>query len=133
MTNIDLIYTYMKNLKSFKLFEGLNAKIDEIIKVINPSDPMSSDEYYYYIWGDDEAYYDDNLKTSDYIKAIEDTVFKDTSNAAKKFGYKFIMDNKDEIISRCKDDLDGNKVDKKMKAKSRKNKNRIKNNKNKLH
>ena len=124
----------MKHIKDFKLFEGVNSKIEEIIDFIQPSNPMDSDEYYYYIWGDDEAYYNhDKLKTSDYIKVIDETVFKEDSNTSKKFGYKFIMDNKEEILNRCKNDLDGIKKDKKIESNIRKNKNRIKNNKSKLH
>jgi len=86
--------------------EGLDdepeSNIEDIVDFINPADPMMSDEYYYYCWGDDEAYYAKDLKPSDYLEIIEATVFKEDSNTAKKFGYDYIMVNKDEILGRCK-------------------------------
>ena len=130
---INNIY-YMKNIKSYKIFESVRSKIEEIIKFINPSNPIMSDEYYYYIWGDDEVYNNANkFKTSDYISVIKDTVFKSDSNTSKKFGYDFMMANKEEILQKCKEEIEGIEKDKKSVSKSRKDKNRIKNNKNRLH
>jgi hypothetical protein len=97
----------MKHLKRFNESETWSSGIslDDVVEFIQPSDPMGSDEYYYYIWGDDEAYYDKNLKVSDYMDVIKGTVFKEESNTAKKFGYDFIMTNQEEILDKCKEDL----------------------------
>ena len=84
-----------------------NNIINDVINFIRPSDPMMSDEYGYYVWGDDEAYYDDKLTDDDYINCIETTVFKEDSNTAKKFGWDFIQKNKEEILSLCRKELEG--------------------------
>lgn len=80
--------------------------INDIIDFIRPSDPMMSNEYRYYCWGDDEAYYNNKLTDKDYLDCIEVTVFKEDSNTAKKFGWDFIQKNKEEILSLCRKELE---------------------------
>ena len=95
----------MKHIRVFESFDSAE-KIKKIVDFIQPSNPMDSDEYYYYIWADDEAYYEfDKLKVSDFMKVIEETVFKPESNTSKKFGWDFLDANKVEILKSCEEDL----------------------------
>ncbi len=98
----------MKHLKKFNESETWSSGIslDDVIEFIHPSNPMDSQEYYYYIWADDEVYYEfAKLKVRDYMDVINRTVFKEESNTAKKFGYDFIMTNQEEILDKCEEYL----------------------------
>jgi len=92
-------------MKYLKLFENFEDKsIDDVIEFIQPSNPMDSEEYTYYCFGDDEAYYG-GVTLDDYMSAIEGSVFREDSNTSKKFGWDFLQTNKQEILDRCKEDL----------------------------
>lgn len=92
-------------MKYLKLFENFNQDlIGDVIEFIQPSNPMDSEEYHYYCFGDDEAYYGE-CTIDDYMSAIESTVFNKDSQASKKFGWDFLQSNKQEILNRCKEDL----------------------------
>lgn len=92
----------MKHLILFENFE--DKSIDDVIEFIQPSNPMDSEEYTYYCFGDDEAYYG-GVTLNDYMSAIEGSVFREDSNTSKKFGWDFLQSNKQEILDRCEDDL----------------------------
>jgi len=92
----------MKHLKLFDNFE--NTSIDDIIDFIQPSNPMESEEYMYYCFGDDEAYYG-GVSLDDHISAIEGSVFQEDSNTSKKFGWSFIKSRKQEILDKCREEL----------------------------
>lgn len=94
----------MKFLKTFN--ENSKSIVEEIVDFINPCDPMMSDEYSYYCWGDDEAYYDENLGVQDYLDCIKSCVFRQDSHTSKKFGWNVLQDNKDEVIKLCKEYLE---------------------------
>lgn len=98
----------MKHLILFENFE--DKSIDDVIDFIQPSNPMDSEEYTYYCFGDDEAYYGPSrshcgVTLDDYMSAIEGSVFREDSNTSKKFGWDFLQTNKQEILDRCIDDL----------------------------
>ena len=93
----------MKHLKQFKIFEN-STKIDEVTDFIQPSNPMESEEYRYYCFGDDEAYYG-GISLDEFLSAIEGSVFREESDTSKKFGWDFINSNKQEILDKCKEDL----------------------------
>lgn len=99
-----------KNMKYLKLFENFKSTIDDVIEFIQPSNPMDSEEYTYYCFGDDEAYYG-GVRLSDYMNAIEGSVFREDSNTSKKFGWDFIKSNKEEILDRCEQDLKSSGID----------------------
>jgi hypothetical protein len=97
-------------MKYLKLFENFDNNIDSVIEFIQPSNPMDSEEYTYYVFGDDEAYYG-GISLEEYMDAIEGSVFRPDSNTSKKFGLDFIQQHKEEILKRCKEDLELSGID----------------------
>jgi len=98
-------------MKYLKLFENFgSSNIQDVIDFIQPSNPMESEEYGYYLFGDDEAYYG-GVSLDDYMSAIEGSVFYEDSNTSKRFGWDFIQSNKQEILDKCKEDLLSSGID----------------------
>ena len=98
-------------MKYLKLFENFDSsKIQDVIDFIQPANPMESEEYVYYLFGDDEAYYG-GVSLDDYMSAIEGSVFREDSNTSKRFGWDFIQSNKQEILDKCKEDLLSSGID----------------------
>jgi hypothetical protein len=84
--------------------------IQDVVDFIKPSNPMDSEEYYYYCFGDDEVYYRD-CSLKEYMDAIESSVFVENSDASDKFGWNFIKSNKQEILDACREDLLSSDID----------------------
>ncbi len=101
----------MKHIKLFENFEDTWVPtIESIIEFIQPSNPMDSEEYNYYCFGDDEAYYG-GVPMDDYMSAIEGSVFREDSMTSKKFGWEFIQNNKSKILDKCRKELEESGID----------------------